>query len=54
LIYFLSLWERIEVRYRPGTSFTFLTGHMVYTLKAIGEEELADALGSDQCHGSTS
>jgi hypothetical protein len=41
------------VGYRPVTYFTNLTGHMVYTLKAIGKEVLADALGANQCHGST-
>jgi hypothetical protein len=27
---------------------------MVYTLKAIGKEVLADAVETNQCHGSTS
>jgi hypothetical protein len=51
----LSLLKGEEVKgYKPVTSFTKQTGHMVYALKDIGKEELADALGANQCHGSTS
>jgi hypothetical protein len=37
--------------YEPVTSFTKQTGHMVYSLGGKGKEELADALGTNQCHG---
>ncbi len=43
-----------EGGYKPVASFTKQTGHMVYSLRGRGKEELANALGTDQCHGSTS
>ena len=38
--------EWLRARLCKPDTFTFLTGHMVYTLKAIGKEVLADALGA--------
>lgn len=47
-----AIHRRLGEGYGPGTSFTELTGHMVYTCAVIGVE-VANAVEGDLCDGRT-